>query len=411
MNIQTQNHEENAKIAESVSGNGSYSVQSLTFDPLTGFIHAGGLDPNGYYDNASKLVNIEKLAQHKKLVGAGGSGLSESEFLTQSYQTIIEEAKTQKAKIDANPGINPEKILGKFVGAAASGANLIQTAYESVRQVNYLSGVVGQQYQLEDYNAWKAFNERKVSVLNVVGFRKSSSLLQGIPEIGDHTTPPPVQQTFASYNKSLYADTFRFEFGMREKKDSVFDIQGELTKEIPGAMIRMKDFKAYTILNAATDNGAYGTDWDDKGTTAGFYDADAVADVETDESNLNAYGGDTLVMVAPRAVIRAYARNASEVGVASATFTPDSQIPAGRRSGTLQGNPAVGYFTNENMTASTYTITAKQSYGDFIKGNVVNVSYKNQMSPAQTEGRIIFDFNGFVTKDTNAIRRHTGVLN
>jgi hypothetical protein len=422
---QTQNHEENAKIAESVSNNGNYQVQSLTYNPLTGFIHAGGLDSDGYYENATKLVNVDKLTEHKKLVGAGGAGLATNEILTQNYQTIIEEAKLQKAKIDANPGRNPATILGKFVGAAASGANLIQTAYESVRQVNYLSGVVGQQYQLEDYNAWKAFNERRVSVLNVVGFRKSSSLLQGMQEIGDHTTPPPVQQTFASYNKSLYADTFRFEFGMREKKDSVFDIQAELTKEIPGAMIRMKDLtkeipgamirmkdsKAYTILNAASDDGAYGTDWDDKGSTAGFYDADAVADVETDESNLNAYGADALIMLAPRAVIRAYDRNAGEVGVASTTFTPDSQVPTSRRSGVLRGNTAVTYYTNENMTASTYTITAKQSYGDFLKGNVVNVSYKNQMSPAQTEGRIVFDFNGFVTKDTSAIRRHTGVLN
>jgi hypothetical protein len=405
-----QNHEQNANIAEKVTSDGNYQTQSLTYNPLDGWIYGGGLMDDGHYAREAKLVNVDKLAEHKKLVGAGGSGLGTNEIMSQNYQTVVEEAMKQKAKIEANPGLNPSRIIG-FAGAAASGANLIQTAYESVRQVNYLSGVVGQQYQLEDYNGWKAFNERRVSVLNVVGFRKTSSLLQGLEEIGDHTTPPPVQQTFTSYNKSLYADTFRFEFGMREKKDSVFDIQGELTKEIPGAMIRMKDSKATTILNAATDNGAYGTDWDDKGSTAGFYDADAVADVETDESNLNAYGSDTLVMMAPRAVIRAYVRNAQEVGVASTTFTPQSQVPTGKRSGTLQGNPAVGYFTNEQMTASTYTITAKQSYGDFLKGNVVNVSYKNQMSPAQTEGRIVFDFNGFVVKDTSAIRRHTGVLN
>lgn len=408
--IPQQNHEENAKIAESVSNNGSYQVQSLTYNPLTGWVHAGGLDSDGYYENATKLVNVDKLSEHKRLVGAGGSGLADNEILSQNYQTIIAEAKQQKAKIDANPGRNPSQILGKFVGAAASGANLVQTAYESVRQVNYLSGVVGQQYQLEDYNAWKAFNERRVSVLNVVGFRKSSSLLQGMQEIGDHTTPPPVQQTFASYNKSLYADTFRFEFGMREKKDSVFDIQAELTKEIPGAMIRMKDSKAYTILNAATDNGAIAPNWDLITAGNSVYDTDAVEDVESDESALNPYGSDTLVMMAPRAVIRAYKRNAQEVGVASSTFTPESQVPTGKRSGTLIGNPAVGYFTNESMTAGTYTITAKQSYGDFLKGNVVNVSYKNQMSPAQTEGRIVFDFNGFVTKDTSAIRRHTSVI-
>ena len=405
----TQNHEQNANIAQKVSGDGNYNVQALTYDPLTGFIHGGNLNADGYYDNASKLVNIDKLMQHKQLVGAGKEGLGENQFLTQSYQTIVEEAKAQKAKIDANPHQNPGEIL-KFVGAAATGANLVQTAYETVRQVNYLSGVVGQQYQLEDYNAWKAFNERKVSVLNVVGFRKSSSLLQGLPEIGDHTTPPPAQQTFATYNKSLYADTFRYEFGMREKKDSVFDIQGQLTKEIPGLMIRMKDDKAYTILNAATDNGAIAPNWDLITAGNSVYDTDAVEDVESDESSLNGYGSDTLVMVAPRAVIRAYARNVQEVGVASSTFTPSSMVPAGRRSGTLQGNPAVGYFTNEQMTAGTYVITAKQSYGDFLKGNVVNISYKNQMSPAQTEGRIVFDFNGFVVKDTSAIRRHTSVI-
>jgi hypothetical protein len=403
------NSEENASIAAKIHSDGNYNVQTLTYNPLTGWIHAESISDTGYYGNETKLVNIDRLQEHQKLVGAGSSGLKENEIFSDAYRTVIEDAGKQKAKIEKNPGLNPARIIG-YAGAAASGANLIQTAYESVRQVNYLSGVVGQQYQLEDYNAWKAFNERKVSVLNVVGFRKSSSLLQGIPEIGDHTTPPPVQQTFASYNKSLYADTFRFEFGMREKKDSVFDIQSELTKEIPGAMARLKDTKAITILNAASDNGAYGTDWDDKGTTTGFYDADAVADVEADESSLNPYGSDTLVMVAPRAVIRAYVRNAGEVGVASSTFTPSSQIPAGRRSGTLQGNPAVGYLTNEGITAKSYCITAKQSYGDFLKGNVVNVSYKNQMSPAQTEGRIVFDFNGFVVKDTSAIRRHTGVL-
>jgi len=403
------NSAENADIAERITRDGNYNIQTLTYNPLNGWIHAEPISDNGYYGNDTKLVNVDRLLEHQKLVGAGSNGLKDSEVFSQTYRTVLEEAGKQKAKIESNPGLNPARIIG-YAGAAATGANLIQTAYESVRQVNYLTGVVGQQYQLEDYNAWKAFNERKVSVLNVVGFRKSSSLLQGIQEIGDHTTPPPVQQTFASYNKSLYADTFRFEFGMREKKDSVFDIQAELTKEIPGAMIRMKDSKAVTILNAASDDGAIAPNWDLITAGNSVYDTDAVADVESDESSLNPYGSDSLVMVAPRAVIRAYVRNVQEVGVASSTFTPSSMIPAGRRSGTLQGNPAVGYFTNEGLTAGTYTITAKQSYGDFLKGNVTNVSYKNQMSPAQTEGRIVFDFNGFVVKDTSAIRRHTSVI-
>jgi hypothetical protein len=404
-----QNQEQNASIASKISNDGNYNIQHLTYNPLTGWVHSEALSDNGYYGKETRLVNLDKLEEHKKLVGAGSNGLKDNEILSQTYQTVIEEANSQKAKIEANPGLNPSRIIG-YAGAAASGANLIQTAYESVRQVNYLSGVVGQQYQLEDYNAWKAFNERKVSVLNVVGFRKSSSLLQGVQEIGDHTTPPVAVQTFASYNKSLYADSFRYEFGMREKKDSVFDIQGQLTQEIPGAMARMKDDKAITILNAATDNGAIGTNWDVITAGNSVWDTDAIVDVESDEDSLNAYGSDTLVMVTPRAVIHAYLRNAQEVGIASQANKPSSMVPAGRRSGTLVGNPEVGYFTNEGITAGTFCITAKQSYGDFLKGNVTNVSYKNQMSPAQTEGRIVFDFNGFVVKDTSAIRRHTDVI-
>ena len=411
MNTQSlTNNQTNVDIVSKIGKDGNYGIQHLTYNPLSGWIHSEALSQSGYYSKETKLLNLDRLEEHKTLVGAGSAGLKDNEILSQMYQTLIEEAKGQKTKIDDNPFINPARLIGA-AGTAVTGANLIQTAYETVRQVNYLSGVVGQQYQLEDYNGWKMFNERRVSVLNVVGFRKSSSLLQGLQEIGDHTTPPPVQQTFASYNKSLYADTFRFEFGMRELKDSVVDLKGELTKEIPGAMIRMKDSKATTIINAATDNGAISTDWDDRGTTAGFYDADAGADVESDESSLAPYGSDTLVMGCPRLVYRAYIRNAQEVGVASTTFTPDSMIPAGKRQGTLAVNPSVGFILNQQLTAGSFAITAKQSYGDFLKGNVTNVSYKNQMSPAQTEGRIVFDFNGFMVKDASAIRRHTSALN
>lgn len=399
--------QKNADIAEKVTAGGNYQAQVLTYLPNTGWIHNAAMMDDGYLDNDSKLVNLDKYLEHTKLVGAGGKGLSKNSVFSKKYETILEEAAKQRSLIESNPGINPAQLLG----AAATGNNLIETEYETVRKVNYLTGVVGKQYQLADYNARMAVNERRVNVLNVVGFRKSSSLLQGLPEIGDHTTPPPFKQAFATYNASLYADSFRYEFGMREKRDSAFDLVGQIIAEIPGIFARMKDDKITTLFNAASDDGAYSEDWDDKGTTAGFYDADAASDVETDEANLDQYGSDELHMVAPRAVIRAYLRNIQEVGVGSMERTPDSLNPEGRRNGILPANPEVTYHVNTSMTAKSYVITAKQSYADLLLGPVVNVSYKNQMTPAQTEGRITFDFNEVVSKDTSAIRRHTSVLN
>jgi len=398
------NTQYNSDLAEKFIASGIHTTHILTYDPTSGWIHDGSMDAQGYVDNDSKLLNADQYMKHMKMVAAGKDGLKENNVMSQAYQTMVEEAKAQKDKIDSNPGLNPARLIG----AAATGSNLIETAYEIVRRVNYLSGIVGKQYNLADYNAVDAFNIRPVNVLNVVGFRKSSALLQGLPEIGDHTTPPPARQTFATYEKSIFADSFRWEFGMRELKDSVFNLKGELTKEIPGVFARMKDDKAVVILNAAADDGAIAPNWDL--ITAGnfVYDTDAISDVEADEAALDQFDG-SRAMVTPRAVIRAYERNIHQVGIGGSENV-GSLNPTGPRKGTLAGNREVGYSINQGLTAATYIITAKQSYADLLKGAVVNVSYKNQMSPAQTEGRLTFDFNGLIVKDIAAIRRHTSVI-
>ena len=397
------NTAENAKIAESVSSNGNYSVSVQTYVPTSGWIHAGQIDADGYIDQASRLVNVAKLAEHKSLVGAGSKGKSANDFLSQSYQTILTEAEKQMNLVANNPGVSVPSLLG----AAATGSNTIETAYENVRRVNYLTEVVGKQYNLNDYNANKIVNVRNVNTLNVVGFTKSSALLQGIPEIGDHATPPPNRQTFGTYEKSLYADTFRFEFGMREVKDSVLNLKGELTKEIPGIMARMKDTKITDAVNALTQV-ALATDWD--AITAGnfVYDDDAAADIETIEATLDQYGGEK-VLIAPRAVLRAYHRNVHQVGIGGSENST-SLNDNGSRTGRLALNPSVSFVINNSITADELCVVAKNSWADLLQGAVSSVSYKNQMSPAQTEGRIIFDFNGFVEKQTAAAVPKSGVL-
>lgn len=403
-NIQSlTNQAENGKIAQKVTSDGSYNVAVQTYIPKSGWIHNGQADADGYVDQASRLVNIDKLLKHNSLVGDGKTGLGENEYLSQSYQTILSEAERQMDLVENNPGVPVPELLG----AAATGSNTIETAYENVRRVNYLTDVVGKQYNLNDYNANKVVTVRRVNTLNVVGFTKSSALLQGIPEIGDHATPPPMRQTFGTYEKSLYADTFRWEFGMREKKDSVLNLQGELTKEIPGIMARLKDTKITDGINALTPD-TLSTDWD--AITAGnfVYDDDAGADVEQDEVDLDQFGGEKL-LIGPRAVLRAYHRNVHQVGIGGSENST-SLNDAGSRTGRLALNPSVTYVINNSITADTYCVIAKNSYADLLQGAVSNVSYKNQMSPAQTEGRIIFDFNGFVEKLTAATQPHDGVL-
>ena len=65
------NPEENSNIAQKVTSNGNYQVQQLTYNPLTGWIHAESLSGDGYYGKETKLINVDKLQTHKKLVGAG----------------------------------------------------------------------------------------------------------------------------------------------------------------------------------------------------------------------------------------------------------------------------------------------------------------------------------------------------
>jgi hypothetical protein len=51
----------------------------------------------------------------------------------------------------------------------------------------------------------------------------------------------------------------------------------------------------------------------------------------------------------------------------------------------------------------------KPTWADFYQGPVINVGYKNTMNPGQTEGALLFDFNGFVEKVSSAKRKRNGL--
>jgi len=377
------NTEENKKIAQHILSDGNYNPSVLTH--YDGKIYACNPLIDGGIDKSSWLMDVKQFYNVGKLVAAGGSPdlleKNQNSIFSQDYQTILDEAKKQKKLIDKNPGIKPYRLI-------AGAGPTIETAYENVRRVNYIRDIVGPQYVPTDYNAINAVDVENVSDLNFLGFFKSSSLLQGVGQIGDHAEVPLAEQAFTSYEVSLYADAFRYEFSQREKKDSVPNLEAEIRREIPGLFARMKDERIATALNAVTDAGAIGTDWD---TISGnFFTGDAAGDIQDDEDALDTYGK-PLVAFMPSPVFRLYAKNVQAAISAVPAKSVSSTSPG--RTGTLMANPAVQYFIHSTITAAAYVVVAKGAWRRLFKGPDINISYKNSLTAGQVEGRITFDFN------------------
>lgn len=400
---QLMNSQENQRLAQKVLSDGSGQVSILCHD--NGKIYNSNPIADGYIDPQSWLVNVGELYNVGKAVAAGGSDdlyeKNTKKIYSQEYQTILEEAEKQQQLIEKNPGLNPRQLL-----AVAGAGPLVETAYETVRRVNYIKDIVGPQYVPSDYNAINAVEITRVQDLNFKGFNKSSSLLQGIGQIGDHTIPDLVKQTFASYEVSLYADAIRYEFSMREKRDSVPNLESEIRKELPGAIARLKDDRITTALNAITDAGAIAPNWD--AVSGSFFTGDAAGDIEADEEALDTYRA-PLVSFMPRIVFRNYVKNIQAALIAEPSKSVSSTSPG--RSGTLMSNPAVKYFINSSMTAAEYTIVSKGVWRRLFKGPDMTINYKNQMTPGQVEGRIFFDFNVLSGDIISAAGRlHTSVI-
>lgn len=345
----------------------------------------------GYVDKSSKLINIAALNQ-KKILGASGK---------------VDEAAKINPYSDRMKGLLVEadkqiKGASSVKGAASSGNNVIETPFEIVRRINTLAEVVGAQYRMANYNALEVVNVRNVDQLNFVGWSKNG-LVEGTPEIGDYVTPQAVQQAFTAFDKALFADTFRYEFSQREKRDSAINILSEMLADIPGAMARMKDNKITSVINATSSLGDISPDWD--AVTGNFYSGDAAADIETADNLLSSVGGATHVIM-PKDVRRLYLRN---IQSAIGGTPPNSAEPDGNRIFPLPLNDHITAVINNQITANTFTVINKPSWANFFQAPVINVSYKNSMTSGQVEGAIIFDFNGFVEVLTTSKKKYNGV--
>lgn len=345
------------------------------------------------------LVDCMALAKVNELLAKGDKkGAEEIEWKSQLMDDIAAEAKKQQDKIDS-----VFQPTYRTLGSAAVG-NLITTAYDVTRRINYLTRVTTPMYNMANFNAKNVFNVIGVADLNVKGFIKNA-LPTGQPEIGDNVTPDVAKLGYAAFEKSIYADSFRYEFSMREVADNVFSLQSQIEADIPGVFAKMEDDKCTTLLNAITSSGTISPKWD--AVSGNFYTADAAKDVETAEVALDQYGsGDTIIL--PRDTLRLYLKN---IQSAINTLAPTSlQKPDSVRTGIMPRNPNLTYFVNNSITGASFIVIAKNSYADFYQGAKINVSYKNQMTPGQTEGRILLSFNGTKEKIQAAANRYLAVV-
>ncbi len=348
---------------------------------------------------ATELIDVNNYWNHKNLLRQGKKEEAENIiFSTDLMDDLAKEAAIQNKKVN-----DSSQPYYRTLGSAGLG-NTINTAYEVVRRVNYLTNVSSPSYNMANFNGKNAFNVISTTDLNLKGFYKNA-LPTGQPEIGDHVTPDVSKLGYTAFEKSIYADSFRYEFTMREVKDSVFSLESQVQNDIPGIFAKMEDDKCTTLLNAISSSGTISPKWD--AVSGNFYTADAASDVETAEVALDNYGsGDTIML--PRGTLRSYLKN---IQSAINTLAPNSlQKPDSVRTGIMPRNPNLTYFVNNTITAASFIVVSRMNYADFYQGPKVNISYRNQFTPGQIEGRILLSFNGAREKITAAASRYVGVV-
>lgn len=348
--------------------------------------------------NRRWLIDIEARSKSKALAAAGnadGAAAFTDKSRSSAYKDLLVEYEKQKKKVDSTFD-QPHRVLG--TGAIAAAGQVMDTAYEVIRRTNWLATVTGKEYDDLRFQAVNVINEESRNDLNVQG-TIHDELLEGQPEIGDNQTPIPIKPTLSIFNKQIFADAFRYEFGMREKSDSQIDIEARVTKQIPGIMKKMINDKILAIINAKSSAGDV-ADWDTRGS-GGEYTNDAAKDVEDAMFNLQDYGGDKVMIITSEG-IRLYRRNVLGVNVETA----DSSFK--NRSGKLPFNEEVTYYVDNGLTANTYAVISKNAFVDWYNGPKMSIAYKNEMTPAGVEGRILFHFNGVKLKLTGSAQKNNG---
>ena len=345
------------------------------------------------------LVDLAKKQRAQTLAASGATdaayGMAD-ESRSEAYKALLQEY-TKQAKRVGNSSESPHSIL-KPAGAAGQ---IIDTAYEVVRRINFLEKVAGKSYLMERFQGRNVVNIESKEDLNFRGFTQDE-LLEGTPEIGDNITPDPVKPEFTFFEKQIFADSFRYEFGIRDKKDSQIDIVERLTRQIPGVMEKMVNDKIAAIINAKS-SALDVADWDVDSDANGNFDNDAAEHIEDMDVSIQDYDGEH-VLIAPRKVIRLYRRNTQGRNVETA---PSGQKSDGR-SGPLPFNEHITYYIDNHITANEATLIAKNHFIDLYDGPRVEVSYRNELTPAHMEGRILFHFNGVKKKLDSAAIKYNG---
>lgn len=338
---------------------------------------------------AGPLAAAGEIEKANKLKDAAKSSL---------YKSYLKTYEIEKKRVDSAPFNAPGNTLGPL-GAAAGDGNLLDTAYDKVRRVNYLKQISGKGYLMARFQARNVVNEVPTNDLNYKGFI-DDNLLTGQPEIGDNQIPLPAKQQFDSFVKQIFADSFRFDLGTREQQDSQIDIGLRIRRQIPGIMEKMVNDKIVAILNALS--GTDLADWDTY--TNGIVDNDAAEGIEDLENSIEDYDGQR-VLIAPRKVIRLYKRNTQGRNVTSV----DSAEPEAGRSGTLPFNEHITYFVDNAVDANKLVLIAKDHFIDLYQGPQLNVAVKNEMTSNASVANILFNYNGVKKKVSGAAAQGNSV--
>ena len=360
--------------------------------------------PSNKVMQASWLVDTNLLVQAKAAKEAGDvenyTKIMDAARSPLFKDLLIEGAKQEK-RIENAGYMSPSAVLLGRTSIAAAGNQILNTAQEVVRQTNYITKVTGVFYRNEKYQAVNLVNKISTNDLTLKG-AIDTQLPVGHPEIGDDQTPEITRPMFDTYEKQIFADSFHYGFGMREKSDAFFNIQERMTSKVAGVMLRMKNEKIVTKLNAITGTGADAL-WTAYSTNA-IVSSDASREIEDLVNALEDLEGE-IVIGAPRHSIRAYQRNVQGRNV---TATPSLQ-PANNRSGKLEFNEEATYFVDNALSPFTLTAISKEAWTDHFIGPQVDIAYKDNMKPSGWEGRILFHFNGIQTKIGGAAQKLTAV--
>lgn len=363
-------------------------VPSKTGGP--GAIYLG--DARDYVDESLKLVNVDQYVKGKVLAAAGKREEAEDlKIFTDLYWSNYDGYEQVMQGLE-----NASKPYYSIFGAAATKT----TQYETTRRTNDILQVTGEQYTNEEYQAINAAKILPVgSNFKFKNHTKTSSKLIVQKEIGDDIEPTPARQTFSSADFEIFADAFHYRFSMRDKAESVFPLEAEIQKEIPGMFLRAKNEKVVTLLEAIS--GTNQGDWD--AVSGSFYTSSAPADVQTFEDAVKPYqAGGKLVAVFEQNSWRAYMKNWQGVVQTPGPNLAKSTSGAMDKSGTLPGNPNVTYYIDDAITDAEYMLVAQESWCRGFQGAVIQTSYKNSKTPGQMEGKIYLDFNGFRVQESSA---------